>query len=298
VLALARDLTATQPTAYDRAKAIEAYLRTFPYDLNVPTPPPGRDVADYFLFDLQRGYCDYYATAMVVLARAAGLPARLVVGYATGFYDSANGRYLVTEADAHAWVEIYFAGYGWIEFEPTANRPGFDRSKPTDLSALPPQAMTPIPAAAPLEWFNLKGRWGWGLAVLAALLPLLGLIWSVADAWRLRRLPPPAAIERLFQRLCRHARRLNGLTGAGETPFELSAALARRLTPAGGPPVAENPVVQEIEWLTGLYVRTSYSHHPPSRRDQLEAIATWRRLRRRLWLIWLKNVPTFQRFKV
>ncbi|MGC9357847.1 MAG: transglutaminase-like domain-containing protein, partial [Anaerolineae bacterium] len=80
VLALARDLTATEPTAYDRAVAIEEYLRTtFPYTLEVPLPPSDQDVVDYFLFDLQKGYCDYYASAMTVLARAAGLPARMVI---------------------------------------------------------------------------------------------------------------------------------------------------------------------------------------------------------------------------
>src|SRR5258706_11632360 len=104
VLALARDLTATSPTPYDRAKAIETYLRsTYPYTLDIPAPPAGRDVVDYFLFDLKKGYCDYYATSMVVLARAAGLPARIVIGYATGTYDPYSAVYNITQADAHAW---------------------------------------------------------------------------------------------------------------------------------------------------------------------------------------------------
>ena len=123
VLALARDLTASEPTAYDRALAIQNYLREFPYTLDISAPPAGRDVADYFLFDLKQGYCDYYATSMVVLARAAGLPARLVVGYANGAYDLERAQYIVTENYAHSWVEIYFADIGWVEFEPTASQP-------------------------------------------------------------------------------------------------------------------------------------------------------------------------------
>ena len=123
VLALARDLTASASTPYDRALAIENYLREFPYTLEVDAPPPGRDVADYFLFDLKQGYCDYYATSMVVLARAAGLPARLVIGYANGAYDFESAQYIVTENYAHSWVEIYFANIGWVEFEPTASQP-------------------------------------------------------------------------------------------------------------------------------------------------------------------------------
>ena len=123
VLALARDLTASEPTPYDRALAIQNYLREYPYTLDISAPPAGRDVTDYFLFDLKKGYCDYYATSMVVLARAAGLPARLVAGYANGSYDIERAQYVVTENYAHSWVEIYFANIGWVEFEPTASQP-------------------------------------------------------------------------------------------------------------------------------------------------------------------------------
>jgi hypothetical protein len=106
VMMLAREITAAATTPYDRARAIESYLRAFPYTLDLPAPPPQRDVADYFLFDLQKGYCDYYATAMVVMARAADLPARLGTGYAEGRYDINTARYTITEADAHSWVEV------------------------------------------------------------------------------------------------------------------------------------------------------------------------------------------------
>jgi transglutaminase-like putative cysteine protease len=78
---LARQITDGLIDPYERAKAIENHLReNYPYDLDVPPPPEGRDVADYFLFDLKKGYCDYYASAMVVLARSSGLPARFVSG--------------------------------------------------------------------------------------------------------------------------------------------------------------------------------------------------------------------------
>ncbi len=141
---LARDLTASASTPYDRALAIEDYLRTFPYTLEVGAPPPGRDVADYFLFDLQKGYCDYYATTMVVLARAAGLPARLVIGYASGAYDYERAQYIVTENYAHSWVEIYFANIGWVEFEPTAGQPVIPYEEKNESTA-------PIAEALPLE---------------------------------------------------------------------------------------------------------------------------------------------------
>jgi hypothetical protein len=74
VLILARDLTAAQPTPYDRVRAIESYLRAYPYSLDLPAPPYQQDIVDYFLFDLKKGYCDYYATAMTVMARHAVAP--------------------------------------------------------------------------------------------------------------------------------------------------------------------------------------------------------------------------------
>ena len=127
VVALARDITATEPTPYDRALAIETFLRRFPYTLDLPQPPLDQDITDYFLFVAKRGYCDYYASAMVVLSRAAGLPARLVTGYIGGYYDETLEAYLITADLAHAWAELYFPGYGWIVFEPTGGRPELDR---------------------------------------------------------------------------------------------------------------------------------------------------------------------------
>ena len=117
VLALARDLTATEPTPYDRVRAIEDYLRDFEYSLDVGQPPRGRDVVDYFLFDLKKGFCDYYATAMAVLARAAGVPARLAIGYTRGMFDRTTGRFLVNDTNAHAWVEVYDEQLGEVVAE-------------------------------------------------------------------------------------------------------------------------------------------------------------------------------------
>ncbi|NJN82486.1 MAG: transglutaminase domain-containing protein, partial [Caldilineaceae bacterium] len=120
---LAADLTDGQETQFQKAQAIEAFLRGYEYDLSVPEPPAAvEDVADFFLFDLQRGYCDYYATAFIVLARLAGLPARFATGFAVGQWDYPTGLWVVTEAEAHSWPEVYFPEYGWIPFEPTAGR--------------------------------------------------------------------------------------------------------------------------------------------------------------------------------
>jgi transglutaminase-like putative cysteine protease len=121
---LAHTIAATATNAYDRAAAVEAYLRqTITYNDDVAAPPPDRDAVDYVLFDLRQGYCDYYASAMVVLLRALGIPGRMAAGYAQGEYDYAKRAFVVRQRDAHAWPEVFFPHYGWVEFEPTSARP-------------------------------------------------------------------------------------------------------------------------------------------------------------------------------
>lgn len=119
VRAEAQRVTAGQATPYDKAEAIQNYLRTLTYDERIPFPPEDRDRVDWFLFDLKRGYCDYFASAMVVMLRSQSVPARLVSGYAGGEYNADSGLYEVRQNVAHTWVEVYFPGYGWQRFEPT-----------------------------------------------------------------------------------------------------------------------------------------------------------------------------------
>ena len=103
VVTLSREIVSDAPTAYDRALALQRYLReSYPYTLDLDAPPADQDVVDYFLFDLKTGYCDYYASAMTVMARSVGLPSRLAVGYATGTYDPDDQSYQVSMAEAHS----------------------------------------------------------------------------------------------------------------------------------------------------------------------------------------------------
>ena len=129
VKTLAHQVMDNLPNAYDRAEALESFLRSppFSYSPQVKATPPGRDPVDYFLFDLKQDFCEYFASAMVVMLREEGIPARLVEGFTTGSYDNASNSFVVKEQDAHAWVEAYFPGYGWIEFEPTPSQPPFAR---------------------------------------------------------------------------------------------------------------------------------------------------------------------------
>jgi transglutaminase-like putative cysteine protease len=288
VLSLAGELTASEATPYGQARAIERYLRTFTYTLDLPAPPPNRELADLFLFDLKQGYCDYYATTMVVLARAAGLPARLVAGYASGTYDAVGERYVVTAADAHSWVDIYFPGYGWIEFEPTAGRPAIER----------PAETIPMEITAPSTALQPRTSRGIGPGQLLWLVPLgvlafflLGSIgWWVTDGWRLRRSPPAEVVATLYQRLYRHGRRLAVPVNAGDTPYEFAAGLTGRLAELAenkGAGTASTPNSQPVHWLTDLYVRGLYSPHEPEVAEKKQAIKMWQRLRQHLWLAWV-----------
>lgn len=130
---LALKITANQPTPYEKVQAIIAYLhKNYHYDLNIPPFPPEKDVVEYFLFEAKRGYCEHFASAFVVLCRAAGLPSRLVTGYSSGTFNPLTGYYEVSAADGHAWGEVLFSLYGWIPFEPT---PGFDEPLTTQKLA-------------------------------------------------------------------------------------------------------------------------------------------------------------------
>ena len=140
---------------YDQAKAIEQWLRgSITYSETIPAPPPGVDPVEWVLFDLRQGYCTYYATAMIVMLRHLGIPARLAAGFSQGDVDAASGQYVVRERDAHTWVEVYFPGYGWIEFEPTTAEEPYNREGDSQVSAQqqPPSSQptsSPTPSPSP-----------------------------------------------------------------------------------------------------------------------------------------------------
>ena len=118
---LARELTAGDDNAHDMAQSIRRYLITLPYSLEIMAPPAGQDWVEFFLFEQRRGYCQNYATAMITMLRSLGVPARLVIGFAPS-WDDDRGAWLVQGQQYHAWPEVYFPEYGWVEFEPTPAR--------------------------------------------------------------------------------------------------------------------------------------------------------------------------------
>ena len=121
---LARELTEGTTNPYDAVLAMNEHLkRTYPYDLSIPPQRKEMDAVEYFLFEQKRGYCEQFSSSLAVMARSLGIPARVVTGYVPGEYNPFTGLHEVRASDAHAWVEVYFPGYGWSTFDPT---PSFD----------------------------------------------------------------------------------------------------------------------------------------------------------------------------
>ncbi len=116
---LAEQITAAANNNYDRALAIETYLRShFQYTLQMPRTVPHDPLAN-FLFERKQGHCEYFASSMAVMLRSLGIPTRLVNGFRTGEFNDLTSQYVVRASNAHSWVEVFFPGYGWIAFDPT-----------------------------------------------------------------------------------------------------------------------------------------------------------------------------------
>ncbi|MGE5235056.1 MAG: DUF4129 domain-containing transglutaminase family protein [Acidobacteriota bacterium] len=244
---------ATDP--YHEAKALADYLRTssaFTYATqDVPQPSPGQDLVDFFLFDSKEGFCQYYATAMVMMARSLGLPARMVGGYAPGSRLAAD-TYIYREKNSHNWAEVYFPGYGWQVFEATHSIPAVIRpagapagsqapgtttpdelrriieGDPTQTSTLP--SINPIPGgvnpstgqSTPASSGDIRG--GNVLLLLGLLVALALVIW-----WRYRvrtrRMRFLAPGDRQWRQLILAAERAGVTQRPSETDFEYAGWL-------------------------------------------------------------------------
>jgi len=123
-VALANELAADAGSTYDVVLAYDAWLSAnVEYDLNAPLPAAGEDAVHDFLFDSQLGFCEQIASALTIMLRTQGVPARLATGYVPGTRDEVAGVFEVRASDAHAWVEVWFPETGWQAFDPTASVP-------------------------------------------------------------------------------------------------------------------------------------------------------------------------------
>jgi transglutaminase-like putative cysteine protease len=306
-------------TPYDKAKAIESYLRTITYNDTIAAPPSDVDPIEYFLYDLREGYCDYYATAMVLMLRHLGIPARAVSGYAEGAFDEESGLYYVTDRDAHTWVEVFFPSLGWVEFEPTAGESPLERlsgDDPIDPSGLgnipePPQG-TPGTLGDPSqdllqdELFNQAegggfadnfnanaSRW-WVWVILTPILLGMALWWLRSSDFLGPTTFTPELPPMLYDRLHRWAERLGLHLRVSDTPYEQADKFGKAL-PEGQP---------FIQTITNNYVRYRFSRQMhednpttgvwgPTALANEGLVNSWQRLSPLLWRAWTRRFFRF-----
>lgn len=147
---IADKVTASANTPYEKAIALQNYLRrSYKYTLDVGEHPENIDFVTAFLIETKEGYCTYFASAMTVLCRMAGLPARYVEGYIAE--PNENGEALVTGMNAHAWTEVYFSGFGWLTFDATPGSRSSGSTENGNQESSPATTPTPTPTAEPSE---------------------------------------------------------------------------------------------------------------------------------------------------
>ena len=287
-LALAEQLAAGQPTSYDKAIAIRDYLRAnVNYNDQIAAAPEGVEPIHYTLFDLKEAYCTYYASAMAVMLRSQGVPARVVSGYALGEYDPAARNYRVRAVNAHTWVEVYFPNYGWIHFEPTQSIPVAERpdSMTVGEGLTPP---VPLPnedrlptddELADLERANSlldgldpardSGPFGdvpwWQVAIGVALLLSAGVALWAANRYNRG---VEGNVGRSYLRLGEWARWLGIPWRTTQTPYEQADALVAAV-PQGQQPIRN---------LTRQYVLQLFSPARATDAD-FDPYGEWRQLR-------------------
>jgi transglutaminase-like putative cysteine protease len=235
--------------------ALDLFHRSFTYTLNPPLL--GRDSIDDFLFETRKGFCEHYASAFVVLMRAAGIPARVVTGYQGGWWNAAGEYLLVRNSDAHAWAEAWMPGRGWLRVDPTA------AVSPARIE-LGAEAANDSTAWNQAAWLRtlrnrfdvINGLWtqaiirfdalrqkglltSFGVVnanqgdLLLALSAVLGAILVVATVWAMRETVPLRAdpLDRAWTLLGRRLARAGVVRGPSEGPLDLLAR-ARLALPA------------------------------------------------------------------
>lgn len=288
---LAQEITQNATNPYDAITALETYLREIEYNELIKSPPSNRDLVDWFLFDLREGYCDYYASSLVVMARSLDIPARIAVGYGRGEYNSDARVYRVRDNNAHAWVEVFFPRFGWIEFEPTAAEPTIVRPRPassdTDsnndrtgsdeegrdefdrwrdlLEDEPYNGPLPLPLAES-NWTRVLWVVG-GVLLVTAMVG--GSYWWLEE----RGLRSLDWVKKAYERMIRFGRLLKVPPREPQTPYEYAAELSHEVPTGRG----------AIRRIAELFVEEQFSPHAV---DKEEPASVWRNLRPQLWKRW------------
>jgi transglutaminase-like putative cysteine protease len=258
VAALAASITqatgsadSTDPHTYDKVAAIEQWMATHVrYTTDIPPLAPGSDAVNSFLFGTRRGYCEQISTATVVMLRSLGIPAREAVGYVPGSYNPITDLYDVQAKDAHAWVQVWFPGYGWQNFDPTAN----------------------VPLANPTPGSVLARSFGHALSKVPLVPLCLAIGAVVVVAWILRRRSrrPATWAHQVAADLARAGARIGSPRRTDETLSDYGRRLAR----------AAPEHASGILAVSGLVERATYGGVQPSPDEIRWALGVGRRLRK------------------
>jgi transglutaminase-like putative cysteine protease len=286
---LASSIVRGGTTQVEVVRAVESWLqRNTAYDLGVAREPAGVDAVDHFLFETRRGFCEHIASAMAVLLRSVGVPTRLVAGFGPGARNPFTGYQEVRFSDAHAWVEVYYAGIGWVPYDPTFGVPPATLSWTARFAA--PEVFAAIGRAVgravptPVkEVVGAAGRAvahaagaalrGWPVVVAIVLVGAMGIV-ALGRRRRAPTAPPPDDMGLAFEEL------VQALTAAGhehrpsETPGELRGRVA-----------ADPELDVEVRVFADMVVRTfeatRFAPRParPSAPDVIRARAAAARVR-------------------
>lgn len=293
---LAVDLTAEADTPLNKALAIQDYLRgpDFTYAQDIDKPPIEAGGVDHFLFETRTGYSDYFASSMAVMLRAAGVPSRMAAGYAPGEYDSDSGLRFIKDSDSHGWVQVYFPGYGWIDFEPTPEWPLHERGLLPEPSIELP--MEGAAGSSGLDPLDLDDLWNLDqaddfarddsflglptvtdsrlnpfryLVPLAITVVATAVVWFIGQALWMTSFARTPQLERPYAKMGR----LGTLAGVRRrrhlTPIEYATTLA-----------ADSPKIAGAAFLIGrAFSGNRYGSREPSREEVEQLEGAWKSMR-------------------
>jgi len=308
----AQQLTASAHSMYDKAVALESYLHNnYSYDANISLPP-GQEGVSWFLFrSNHKGFCNYFATTMAIMARELGMPARVVAGYTNGKLDVKQRQWVIRGSDAHSWVQIYFAGYGWVNFEPSASFATFVRPivSSNGVTGVPPGGSTGPTTGGTRNRLREPDQSGGGdvnlagtseqqqaqlrqdISLTLAGLILLILIGMVFFSFWWRRLYRSYGLSaQIYGRICTLANWAGISIKPSQTPYEYMQTLAE----------ATPQEAVTLERLGDIYVRDRWAdptstEHPHRTGEIAEIPVMWKRLQPRLFLYVLHH-PHFLRW--
>jgi len=301
IASLAKAWTLGTTNPYDEAAAIESHLRSgaFAYTLTPPRTPKGQWPIVYFLDSSHQGYCQYFASAMGAMLRSLGIPTVLLSGYGPG---TSSGRstaahqpiFQVTSTDAHAWVEAYFPGYGWVPFEPTpaSNFGGYlpiprggATSAPSQVAFPSHHAATPSPSARPSTIPTSGAGKGtglsqWGMGLAAGLVVVAVLLLAFFRWWR-----RPRSLAGVWRRLALAGRLAGMERDVSETRGAFVGRLARALG-GGGPPLLE----AELGTVAALSGKAEFSPQGLEDPDHRLWRDTWASLAPAITRLWRRRL--------